>query len=93
MGREATELWEKRVERWRDSGLSLNEFADQICVNPKSLENWKYRLQRSSGAESSKMVEVLPFVEVTARGGEPFEVVMPSGLRLRVPMKFDDEAF
>ena len=95
MGRESNELWAKRVERWRESGLSVNEFADHICVNPKTLENWKYRLQRSggvTGSVSSKGVEVLPFMEVTAQGREPFEVVMPSGMRVRVPMDFDGEA-
>ena len=41
---------------------------------------------------SSKVAEVLPFMEVTAQGREPFEVVMPSGIRVRVPISFDGEA-
>ena len=76
--------------------MSLKEFAEHICVNPKTLENWKYRLRRGgvvAGSVGSKMADVLPFVEVTAQEREPFEVVMPSGLRLRVPTEFDDEAF
>jgi hypothetical protein len=38
------ELWVKRVERWRDSGLSAKEFAAEIGVNAWTLAHWKWRL-------------------------------------------------
>jgi hypothetical protein len=31
------EEWAKRVERWRDSGLTTAEFAAEVGINPKTL--------------------------------------------------------
>ena len=31
------EEWAKRVERWRDSGLTTAEFAAELGINPKTL--------------------------------------------------------
>jgi hypothetical protein len=30
MGRESREVWEKRLARWRESGLSAREFAAEV---------------------------------------------------------------
>jgi hypothetical protein len=37
MKRESRKVWTKRVERWRDSGLSATEFASQIGINENTL--------------------------------------------------------
>ena len=98
MGRERREVWIKRVERWRDSGLSAREFATEIGVEPGRLRRWKWELARTSAkkAASTPAKQVLPFVEVTqpamsSEPAEPIEIVAPSGLRVRVPARFDDE--
>jgi hypothetical protein len=31
------EEWAKRVERWRDSGLTTAEFATELGINPRTL--------------------------------------------------------
>src|SRR5262249_27057562 len=38
------EVWEKRIERWRESGLTAKEFAGEAGVNAGTLTHWKYRL-------------------------------------------------
>jgi hypothetical protein len=43
-GRAPRELWIRRVERWRDSGLSAKEFAEQAGVDSDRLRHWKWRL-------------------------------------------------
>lgn len=42
--------WQKRVERWRDSGLSAKEFAAETGLKASTLSYWKWRL----GAEQRK---------------------------------------
>ena len=44
MDRTSREEWAKRVERWRDSGLTAAEFAAELGINAHSLSWWKWRL-------------------------------------------------
>ena len=99
MGRAPREVWIKRVERWRDSGLSAKEFSEQAGVDSDRLRHWKWRLARegvepkSTSVEPARVSPPLAFVEVTppapAREDAIIEVVAPSGFCIRVPVRFD----
>jgi len=103
MSRESREVWRKRVERWADSGLSAKEFAGEIGVNANTLAHWKWLLgqkpvatgPRQATAPCTGFVEVVaPLVsaEAPSPGAEPFELVLPGGLVVRVPVHFDAAA-
>ena len=47
----AREEWAKRVERWRDSGLTCAEFAAELGINPRTLTYWKWVLGKESRGE------------------------------------------
>lgn len=97
-------VWIRHVERWKASGLSAKEFAAQSGINWRSLSWWKWRVGAgfpkkkrkpkasvAGSPEAPKALAPLSFVEVTASVmREPLEVVLPSGLRVRVPAGFDD---
>jgi hypothetical protein len=102
MARESRETWIKRVDRWRESGLTAKEFAAEVGVNAGTLAHWKYRLsaetRHASGPTSAAREEAVTFVEVKAAAAkvdttsvEPpaFEVVLASGAVVRVPAHFD----
>ena len=99
MGRESRETWAKRVQRWRDSGLTAKEYAAELGVNAHSLTWWKWRLtSRGASASPSRVgrprraptVGPLTFVEVPATpAAESIEIVLPSSVRIRVPTAFD----
>ena len=55
----------KRVERWRDSGLSVKEFARELGVNHNTLAGWRYRL----GVEERACATSKHAGESTARSG------------------------
>ena len=38
--------WEKRVQRWQDSGLTSKEFAAKLGISAATLAYWKWRLKR-----------------------------------------------
>jgi hypothetical protein len=106
MARETREVWAKRVERWRDSGLTVKEFAAEIGVNANTLAGWRWRI--GSGARrpapavarsSPAFVEVVAAPEVgttratlSARVAEPLELILRGGHRVRVPAEFDPAA-
>jgi hypothetical protein len=105
MPREPREVWEKRIERWKDCGLTAKEFAAEVGVNVHTLQGWKWRLQskRHQGAQGGGRSTSPSFVEVVApiavgcgpsraecqAAAEPIEVVLSSGIRVRVPVAFD----
>jgi hypothetical protein len=35
--------WQKRIERWSDSGLSAKQFAAETGINAGTLQYWKYK--------------------------------------------------
>ena len=101
MGRAPREVWIKRLERWRDSGLSAKEFAEQAGVDSDRLRHWKWRLAKegiepkAASTQSVATAGALPFVEVTPTPprdrDEVIEILVPSGFRIRVPERFDAE--
>ena len=106
MAREGREVWAKRVERWRDSGLTLKEFATEIGVNANTLAGWRWRLgNEGGGAEASRMPRFLEIVApaedrersaapstMPQLAAEPFELILSGGHRVRVPVQFDGPA-
>jgi transposase len=50
--------WEKRVRRWKDSGLSAKEYAAETGLNATTLANWHWKLSQSSAAAMDDDVEV-----------------------------------
>ncbi len=45
------EEWAKRVERWKDSGLTAKEFAAELGIKPRTLVFWKWQLGKDVRAE------------------------------------------
>ena len=99
--RTSAEEWQKRVERWRDSGLPAEQFAAELGINAGTLKFWGYKLnkaKREAGdvavtAKKKRPARVSAFVEVRAATTAPaFELELGDGRRLRVPTDFDVDA-
>lgn len=86
--------WTSEVARevlaaWSASGLSRQEFADKHGIHEQRLYNWQRRLVET-GADTNVQFRELaaPAVSLDPR----LEVVLPSGVLLRVPSSFDAAA-
>ena len=70
MGRDTREVWEKRVARWRESGLTAKEFAAEVGVNAQTLGYWGWRLKQGKAAARGRRPKVTAptaqWVEVVA---------------------------
>ena len=94
------EVWAKRIARWRDSGLTANEFASEIGVNANTLKHWSWQLgvteREGRKPQLARALQTPPqWVEVVApaaAGGNVFEIVLAGGRVVRVPADFSDEA-
>ncbi len=92
--------WWKRIERWRDSGLSAEQFAAELGINAGTLKYWKYRLgkelTRSAAAEPKprrgNAPSVSSFVEVHVApmiAPSSFVLELEHGRRLQILSQFD----
>jgi transposase len=104
MGRSTRQEWAKRIERWQDSGLTAREFAAEIDVPTSSLTYWKWKLRQERkaapmGQPPAPVAQPAPaprFLELVAQPRAPelvapsLEVVLGSGVVVRVPTQFDD---
>jgi hypothetical protein len=45
--------WAKRVERWRDSGLTVKQFAAETGLKASTLTYWKWKLRSSESDADS----------------------------------------
>ena len=100
--RASAEEWKKRIERWRDSGLTADQFAAELGTNAGTLRFWGYKLNKSKREAAGQVVPPKKkatsalsssFVEVrTAASDSVFELELGNGRRLRVPNGFDAAA-
>jgi hypothetical protein len=87
--------WAKRVERWKDSGLTAKEFAVELGVNPRTLVFWKWQLGKVSASKAAKQQagsasSSLPLIELAApTAAMRFELELGVGRRLTIPSTFD----
>jgi hypothetical protein len=96
------EEWRTRVERWKDSGLTAQQFAGEMGINAGTLQFWKYKLgkpeakkprrrqPRATAALVSSLIEVHPATSAIVE--TRFEIDLANGRRLRVPSVFDPSA-
>ena len=51
---ESREIWQKRYEKWKSSGLSIAEFSRQNGLNDRSFGRWVKRFSSAVPASSGK---------------------------------------
>ncbi|HET7544601.1 MAG TPA: hypothetical protein VFK05_32245 [Polyangiaceae bacterium] len=98
------EEWAKRVEPWRDSGLTTAEFATELGINPRTLTYWAWTLKREASGKKRiwstktrkplaawKAPAGLPFVEIKSHTSHARFELEVRGRRLHIPDGFDAE--
>lgn len=91
--------WQKRIERWKDSGLSAEQFAAELGIKVGTLRYWKYSFSKetkpavaprsaAAPAKAADLVEVRPVVVPVAA----FELELGSDRKLRIPAQFEAAA-
>lgn len=95
--RASRDEWAKRVERWRESGLSVEQFAAELGINAGTLKFWKYKLGQPV-AEKKALTGELPRLPLMELQSAPvaqatgFDVELRGGRRVHVAAGFDADA-
>jgi transposase len=88
------QLWQQRLQRFQNSGLSVKDFCASEGVSVPSFYSWKRRLTpptattRASGPESSPSFIPLRLVPDAVA---PLQLVFPSGVVLQVGPDCDEQ--
>jgi len=98
MARTSRAEWGKRVERWKDSGLTAKEFAAETGVKASTLAYWSWRLRSSRPKQPSLRSSAARgrFVQLSASSlpsatPAPLELVLGADIVVRIPSGFDEE--
>ena len=89
---ETEQRWRWRVSSWKSSGLTSKQYATREGVNAGTLSYWAAELRRR---DKAKGVPPLTFVEVSPEAPSStarFEVELPTGVRVQVPIDFNAAA-
>ena len=95
--------WRRVFEEHRSSGLSIAAFCRERDLSPASFYSWRRKIAASPGEHgstdnrwdspsSSRPLFVSVPLTDSVRQGEPFEVQLRNGIRVRVPPQFDETA-
>jgi hypothetical protein len=79
------------VDAWKRSGEGLREFAERQGIHPGRLRRWTTQLGEAAEAVRFHPVRVVHPGGVERRVGEPLEIVVGEGCRVRVPPGFAAE--
>jgi len=87
------DVWAKRVEQWRKSGLSAADFSAREGITSKQLGWWRWKLGSSPSAAPGPPqflpVRVVPSVACPPCATDPVEIALPNGRVVRVTAGFD----
>ena len=85
------------MERWRDSGLSAEQFAAELGINANTLKFWKYKFslpvgEKKPGKGKSKPLPLVELRTVPVVQAAAFDLEVRGGRRVHVPAGFDADA-
>jgi hypothetical protein len=83
--------WQQRLERFRRTGLNVTDFCDREGISVASFYAWRRRLRHSPAAADPEPPRLVPVRLVASPGSAPVELLLPSGLVLRLASEIDTE--
>jgi hypothetical protein len=78
------QLWQKRLDRFRRSGLTITAFCDCEGISTASFYVWRRRLQHDATPATADAPRLVPIRLVTPPASAPIELLLPSGCVLRL---------
>lgn len=75
-------FWRDTLANWKRSGLSISAFCRQHALNLSSFHHWKNRLANTTP-------DTATFVPIAIVAETLVEIVMPSGIVLKLPLDCD----
>ena len=81
--------WQQRLDRFRHSGLTVPEFCDREGISTASFYAWRRRLQTDTAPSAVDEPRLVPVRLVTPPPSAPVELLLPSGVVVRLSPDID----
>jgi transposase len=76
--------WQQRLERFRRSGLTVPAFCNREGISAASFYTWRRRLRHDPAPPAAENPRIVPVHLVSPSANASVEVLLPSGLVLRL---------
>jgi len=76
--------WQQRLDRFRRSGLSVADFCDREGISTASFYTWRRRLQADPALNTADEPHLVPVRLVPPPPSAPVELLLPSGVVVRL---------
>lgn len=86
--RATEQKWAERIESWRESGLTSEQYSDGRGFSANGLRHWAYKLGKTERRRPTVEVPAVRIVRVvrgTAEAGPVAEVPMPTAIPAKMP--------
>jgi hypothetical protein len=81
--------WQQRLARFRKSGLAVADFCERERISTASFYAWRRRLLADTAPNTADEPRLVPVRLVTPRASAPVELLLPSGMVLRLSPEID----
>src|SRR5262245_54121959 len=76
--------WQQRLDRFRTSGLTVADFCEREGISTASFYAWRRRFEAGSAPAAADAPRLVPVRLVTRPASAPVELLLPSGVVLRL---------
>jgi hypothetical protein len=76
--------WHERLERFRQSDLTVSAFCESEGMSTASFYTWRRRLQREPDPAAADKPRLVPVRLVAPAAASPVELLLPSGVVVRL---------
>jgi hypothetical protein len=81
--------WQQRLDRFRSSGLTVPAFCKREGVSTASFYAWRRRLRHDPAPPASDSPRLVPVRLAALPAPAPVELLLPSGLVVRLPSEVE----
>ena len=87
---ERVRAWRERIDAWKRAGLSVNAFCRRRQLTRSNFDRWRRIL--ASEPTQAKLASSSTFVPLRVVAEPMVEVVLPSGILVRLPLTSSPDA-
>ena len=88
---EKVPFWQSHIQKWKNSGLKLNEYCSSNQLNNRTFQYWYYRLKKETKNETRLVPVQFKSIEDQTDNFTPLELIINHSITLKIKCNFDPD--